>query len=228
MTIENNRAKVKIGDEFGRGTILELYYKWNGRQKHLWARCLCKCGNIFNCRVADLKNGATQSCGCLRKEIGSKKLTKHGYKDHPLYRTWKNIKQRCNNSSNKQYKYYGGRNIIISEEFHDPKIFIEYCLEIGWEPGLTIDRENNNGNYERGNLRAATNIIQANNKTNNSLFSYDGETMTLAQWSRDPRCKVSYHCLRDRINKLNWSFERALLTPLLRQKIDKENKNATT
>lgn len=205
-------SNITIGDQFNRAIIQELYYKQKGNRRYLWASCLCTCDNIFECRVADLKRGYTKSCGCLRKEKIIEFSTKHGFRKHPLYQTWNRMIQRCENPNDTNYKNYGGRGITVSEEFHNIETFINYCLDIGLEPGKSVDRINNDGNYERGNLRASTRIEQNNNTRNNIYFTYAGETKTLAEWSRDDRCVVCYHTLTTRLHR-GWSFEDALLTP---------------
>jgi hypothetical protein len=81
---------------------------------------------------------------------------KHGYRYYPLYQVWVNMKKRCYNKDNKQYKDYGGRGIIVCDEWMNPKIFIEWCLANGWEKGLQIDRRDNDGNYDPDNCRFVT------------------------------------------------------------------------
>lgn len=214
IMIVGNKSNVSIGDRFGQLTIKHLFYGYDGHTNKLAAICVCDCGNESEVRVNSLKRGNTTSCGCFNKQrIKESKIT-HGFRRHPLYIVWRNMMTRCYKTNNKSYKYYGGRGIIVSEEFHDLGTFINWCLNNGWEKGLTIDRRNNNGNYQMDNLRMVTIVEQANNKRNNRIFIYNGVTKTIAEWSRDPICQVSYKILLQRINKQGWSFEKALLTPL--------------
>ena len=92
-------------------------------------------------------------------------MKKHGMRYHKFYHTWDSMMQRCNNSKSTNYKNYGGRGIKISEEFKDCKVFIEY-LELlpNYSENKTIDRIDNEGNYERGNIKWATVVEQNLNK----------------------------------------------------------------
>jgi hypothetical protein len=141
---------------FGRLTVLYEVYS-NGDKRIKW-HCVCDCGNKVDVTSSHLRNGDSKSCGCYNLE----KITKHGYsknsKDtHPIYRVWRDIKQRCYNKNNKGYKNYGGRGISMCEEWlNNPKEFIEWCLANGWKQGLEIDRINNDGNYEPVNCRFVT------------------------------------------------------------------------
>lgn len=80
-------------------------------------------------------------------------LPTHGMKKHPLYDTWRNMVARCTNPDRWDYKYYGGRGIIIVDEWLDVKEFIRFAESSGWVKGLTIDRIRNDGNYEPSNCR---------------------------------------------------------------------------
>ena len=82
---------------------------------------------------------------------------KHGYANpgniHPLYQTWVNMKRRCYDKESKLYPGWGGRGITVCQEWLDPKTFIDWALENGWKKGLIIDRIDNDGDYEPGNIR---------------------------------------------------------------------------
>lgn len=98
---------------------------------------------------------------------------KHGYSNHILYKKWENMKTRCLNQKVKEYKNYGGRGICICDEWlNSPKSFIEWGMKNGYEDGLTIDRINNDGNYEPSNCRWVTKKVQQRNqrviKSNNT------------------------------------------------------------
>jgi len=84
-------------------------------------------------------------------------MEKHGYRKHPLYKVWDDIKQRCYNRNSKSFKYYGKRNIVICDKWkYSAKKFIEWALENGWKRGLYIDRIDNDGNYTPKNCRFVT------------------------------------------------------------------------
>lgn len=120
----------------------------------------------------------------------------HGGKKERLYMVWCTMKQRCLNPNNKQYAYYGARGITICEEWmHDYSVFRKWSLENGYEDNgkLSIDRINNDGNYEPENCRWVDRITQANNQSTNVIISYNGKTQTLRQWSRETG--ISAHTL---------------------------------
>lgn len=139
---------------------------------------------------------------------------KHGSKPRPLYRSWHNMCQRCNDASNKFYNNYGGRNIVVCPEWLDFINFRIWAFESGWAVGLTIERINNNGNYEPDNCKWTTSKEQNNNKRNNHNITFKGETLTLMQWSE--KLNINYQSLANRVNTYNWPIEKAFTTPIAR------------
>lgn len=158
----------KEGDVVGNCVFIKLdepYVSPNG-EKTRKAFFRCKCGNIFSSRITTIKNKRTNSCGCLYKEAMDRGITHGLSRRNPIYKKWKSIKGRCYNPNVCNYKYYGGRGIKMTDEWiNNAPAFIEYVRSLPkyGEPGLTLDRINNNGNYEPGNLRWATHKEQMNN-----------------------------------------------------------------
>lgn len=157
--------------KFGRLTALEptSKRKWG---YVVWL-CKCDCGNVFETTTSDLLRESTVSCGCLRKEkaaITAKKgdnRRKHNMSDTHIYWVWTKIKQRCFNPNDKGYKNYGGRGITICSEWkNDFKSFYDYVSALPHfkEKGYSIDRINNDGNYEPNNIRWATAYQQVHNR----------------------------------------------------------------
>ena len=169
-----------IGQKFGRLTVIERSENKGGRTA--W-KCRCDCGNESVVVATNLKRGKVNSCGCLNKEKLHER-SKHGMKGTPIYGVWRNIKNRCLNSNVKKYEDYGGRGIKICDEWIDNfQAFYDYVskLEHYGEEGYTLDRINNNGNYEPNNLRWADKKTQARNKRNNRIVEYNGEKMSLPE-----------------------------------------------
>lgn len=130
------------------------------------ARVRCECGTEKTIMEAQLLNGRSESCGCLRKEKLHAATTSHGLTRHPLYAKWKAAMQRCYNPKWPQFKDWGGRGIRVCERWHDVTIFIaDVEAAIGLCPdGMSLDRIDNNGNYEPGNVRWATRLQQTHNR----------------------------------------------------------------
>lgn len=110
--------------------------------------------------------GKSESCGCLRAEKLLAAVTHHGLRHHPLYQRWKGMMQRCYNPKLTQFKDWGGRGITVCERWHDVALFIEDIeRDLGpCPPGMTLDRRDNDGNYEPGNVRWATRLQQTHNR----------------------------------------------------------------
>jgi len=137
-----------IEQRFGRWTVL----KFTGRDKKkndLWL-CRCECGKEKIVRGSSLRSGNSKGCkSCF--------ATKHGQWGTSLHNVWTHIVQRCENSNNKRYKDYGGRGIKVCSEWRkDFVIFMKWALFHGYKEGLTLDRINNDGNYEPENCQFLT------------------------------------------------------------------------
>ena len=148
--------------------------------------CVCDCGKESIAVGVNLRNGHTISCGCFRSIATKMNETRHGHTvgrtTTPTYRSWVNMIQRCTNPKVKAHMYYGERGISYCERWSQ---FDNFLADMGECPaGMSIDRINNDGNYEPSNCRWATKEEQASNKRNNRFVEHDGKRMTIAQWSR--------------------------------------------
>lgn len=155
------RAKNLVGQVFNLLTVTEFV----GRDKHgniLW-ECKCACGNTSVVPTKHLKSGNTRSCGCLNKSIVTRKAHKIAginAKTHEAVNIYMGAKARCTNKNNHNYKYYGGRGI----EFRF-KSFLEFIEAVGKRPSPrhSVDRIDNDGHYEPGNVKWATQLEQVRN-----------------------------------------------------------------
>ncbi|HBF42328.1 MAG TPA: hypothetical protein DDW42_01620 [Desulfobacteraceae bacterium] len=200
------KEKDLTGLTFGRLTALRPGER---KGKQLYWICLCECGNEVNVNKYALTSGHTKSCGCLFREVQKKINTTHGGTYSEEYTTWCSMKQRCYYVKNKRYKDYGGRGIKVCEKWKND--FTSFLNDMGKRPnGMSIERKNNDGDYEPSNCKWATGKQQGRNNSNNNLIKILGETKTMVEWSEDERCKVSYVALRMRIHR-GWDPERAVL-----------------
>ena len=192
---------------FGKLTVVErVKNDAHGKTCYL---CKCLCGNYTITTYGNLKYNHTSSCGCNRKEnksIGERNTT-HGSSKTRLYRIWHTMKNRCYNCNSKRYNDYGSRGIEVCNEWlNDFSAFRDWSIQNGYQEHLTIDRINNDGNYEPNNCRWVSNVEQQNNKRNSVYIQYRGETKTLAQWSKI--LNKPYNTLRNRLQR-GWSIEQA-------------------
>ena len=137
-----------------------------------------------------------------------------------LYNTWRAMKARCSNPNHVKYRYYGGRGIAIDWPWRRFKHFKAWALANGWQPGLMIDRIDNDGNYNARNCRFVTAIEQNNNRSNNVLLLYEGEVDTLANWAR--RRGIKYKTLASRIMR-GWPAAEALTKEVYNGATEKVN-----
>lgn len=181
-----NDFKDLTGLTFGYLLVLGVAYKKprkHGGYRYYWW-CLCSCGRLCIVSGESLKSGKQISCGCHKLKILIERSTKHGMRHTKIYKTWQDIKARCYNPNNKQHDDYGGRGITMYAAWIDDfQAFYDFVskLEHFGEKGYTLDRIDNDGNYEPGNLRWATKKQQNNNTRRNIKVNYEGEEMTLPQ-----------------------------------------------
>lgn len=152
----------RIGKAYGRLTVLE-YSHTNKHYDKYW-KTKCNCGNIKTVLATSLVSGNVRSCGCLRKEISSRNtgVIKHGLTYKRMYKSWHNMIDRCTNKKHPKFKYWGGRGIKVCDRWFKIENFFD---DMGERPkGLTLERINNDGNYEPNNCKWATYKEQNNNK----------------------------------------------------------------
>ena len=205
------------GQRFGRLTVRSYSHSndaayWN---------CVCDCGNTSVVKGTSLRYGSTKSCGCGQKEqavknvIASAAKRNLGYKHRlRLQGVLHGMRARCLNQSDKRWDRYGGRGITICAEWlAGNRAFYAWAMANGYEPGLEIDRIDFNGNYCPENCRFVTDKVQANNTSRNHYVTWNGETLTVAQWA--DRIGVRSQALQHRFSR-GWPLERAMTQPFRR------------
>lgn len=167
--------------------------------------CKCDCGVEKEVRGASLRLGATVSCDCRRRDF----FKKHGLCRTPVWAAWANMKSRCGNEKDPKYPSYGGRGIAVCDRWLS---FDNFLADMGEPPpGLTLDRIDNDGNYEPANCAWRSLVEQGNNRRDNRIIECFGNRLTLTQWSRKTGIKIN--AIRHRLS-LGWTPEVALTSPV--------------
>jgi hypothetical protein len=156
MKKTGTKIHVRAGDAYGRLVVIEEV----APDRYRRIQCMCSCGKIKTVSLKGLRNGMIRSCGCLQRERTQDVHRIHslteGHK-HPLYLVWRGMKTRCYNPNCRAFKTYGARGIKICEEWrNDPEAFVRWALLHGWQRGLTINRDNNDRDYEPSNCSFIT------------------------------------------------------------------------
>lgn len=209
MSREKTISRYHVGARFG---ILEIisaveYRETAGKNRpHCCVRCLC--GSEYEVLCFNLSDKSTCSA-CL----GRKNSTIHGHSKRPIFRRYLKIIERCYNPKCPAFHNYGGRGILVCDEWRaDYLAFENWAFSNGYEPHLEIDRIDNNKGYSPENCRWVTSIVNARNKRLTVRLTLAGETKSAADWAEDPRCAVSETTLTARI-RYGWDHVKAILTP---------------
>lgn len=182
----------------------------SGKRRAKWL-CQCDCGNLVSVVTSDLKNAHTQSCGCLRKETTALLKQTHCQCESRLYSIWCGMKNRCYNSKQSNFRYYGARGIAICDEWReDFCAFYSWAIKHGYKDNLSLDRININDGYYPQNCRWVTVGEQSLNRSNNHLIQYNDKTQSIKEWSGETG--IAYDCLFYRLEH-GWTVRDALTTP---------------
>ena len=220
-------TKIKIGDHFGRLTVIGFagHSRTKSGKSKLLVKCKCSCGNVIITPSNNLITGDTKSCGCYSKDIareshlGKSYNYKHGgtMYNSRLYKVFSAMHQRCENPNCDHYDRYGGRGIYICKEWSGENGFFnfrEWAMNNGYNPDApkgecTINRIDNDGPYSPDNCEWVNMKTQINNTSINRYITYNGETHTVSDWANILGIKFS--TLENRLCN-GWPIEKALST----------------
>jgi hypothetical protein len=201
---------VKVGQAFGRLTIIAIG-KIPGTYRYM-AVCVCSCGSPAGVHRTDhLLAGNSRSCGCLKVEA----CRTHGLSDSPHYSRWSLMMSRCYNKDDPNYKNYGARGIKVCERWHHIRNYVAE-LPDGYREWLELDRRDNDGDYEPGNVRWVTRQKNCDNRRTRREITFEGKTLSFAEWSRETGLPVGV--IKDRFDTWGWSAERTLTEPIADRK----------
>ena len=201
------------GDRFFR--LMAIRFVKKEKFGKLW-EFKCDCGNV-SCHIdMNVKRGMIKSCGCLKREASSVRLTTHGMSRFKEYQIYHAMIERCYNDKNKAYENYGGRGISVCNNWKNS--FENFFADMGARPSSkhSLDRINNNGDYCAGNCRWATVDEQLANRRTTIKLAYKGVVLPIAEWSK--RLGINTSTLKNRI-KRGWTIERCIEQPVEFHKI---------
>lgn len=205
-----------MGQKFGHLTVLGCTRKQSG--KRAWS-CICDCGKQTVVGTYELTSGLVKSCGA-----GEHKVI-HGKRNSRLYRIYNAMKQRCHNPTSQSYQWYGAKGISVCDEWRDDfQAFYDWAMANGYNPDAprgecSIDRIDVNGNYCPENCRWVTMQKQQFNKHTTRVFSYNGEQMTVAEFSK--KYGIKEETLSTRLQR-GKTIAEAIETPVAKRKVAAE------
>lgn len=204
------KIEIKEGQVFGRLTAICALAP---NKKHQTWMFRCECGTEKPIRVSHVVNGCVISCSCLQGKKSAARLTTHGLTYSPEYSTWTRMKCRCYNKRDISYPNYGGRGITVCDRWLNS--FKNFISDMGGRPSKyhSLDRIDCNAPYAPNNCRWATRLDQANNTRKNRFLTFNGRTLTVAQWSKLVPIKAATLLYR---KKHGWDDERCLTTVKLK------------
>lgn len=193
------------GQTFNRLTVLGFVGSAGGQARWL---CQCSCGLFAIVSGKGLRSGNTKSCGCWNQVAARQRMWRHGNCRTQMYGIWSNIISRTENPNVKSFQDYGERGITMCRRWRNS--FEDFSADVGDRPTPkhTLERIDNNGNYEPDNVKWALPLEQANNKRNNRMLTFQGRTQSLAMWCRE--LHLNYDRIKSRLHR-GMSVENALL-----------------
>lgn len=212
-----------IGQVFGRLTVVGPPVCAPPKRVH--SLCQCECGRVILVTNNNLKKGNSTGCNqCWRldkrkAEFSSKVLDLSQRDFQSLYEVYRKMVARCTDTTDPNYHNYGGRGIAVYPRWLECRSdFMDWVLDNGWRRGLQMDRTDNNGNYEPGNIRFVTPKVNGRNKRKHHYVEViPGEVIPLSE-AIDKYSVVDFEVVRKRIYVQGWTDEAAVLMPYYRFK----------
>lgn len=196
----------RVGQRYTRLTVIERAPNKSEKDTNARWLCQCDCGNTCIAYGQDLQREKFKSCGCLNAD----RIKTHGRSRTRVYGVWRQIVQRCRNPDSPSYHNYGARGIDVCERWRS---FENFIADMGDRPaGYSLDRIDNDKGYFPENCRWTTMSQQLNNRRNNVVIEWQGKSQTLAEWATE--LGFEWHTLRNRLQRLHWSVEKAFTTPI--------------
>ncbi len=197
------------GLRFGRLVVIEREHRTDIVVGTAW-RCVCDCGKVHFASSSSLQKGHTKSCGCYAAEVQAKR-SENAARRKSTYRLWHGLLRRCLKEGSSSYANYGGRGITVCERW---RVFANFYEDMGDKPSPrhSIDRINNDGNYEPENCRWATPDIQCNNTRHNTIVEFSGKRQSISMWSKETG--IPSNTIAMRIREYGWPPKKALTTPV--------------
>lgn len=206
--VKRDKLPIMPGQRYGRLVVIGPAGKDKGSNRSVL--CQCDCGAVKSVRRTQIVLGTTVSCGCYRRD--KKSTLSHGGSKTRLYRIWVSMRSRCHTDGTGLPRY-GGRGITVCQEWQNSFSAFRSWSEIyGYTDKLSIDRIDNDGNYEPSNCRWANVFQQSNNRSTNRRLTCFGETKTMIEWLRDERCTISDEAMAHRLYH-GWSESDAVSLP---------------
>ncbi len=205
------------GKQFGRLSVIGIshrqYYP-SGQSQLMWS-CRCGCGETARVTAHHLTSDAIASCGCLARDRTIEAHTTHGMSKSSEYVSWRCMMKRCYSPNHGAYPLYGGRGIAVCPQWHS---FERFHLDMGTKPSprMEIDRIDNSKGYEPGNCRWVTETEQTRNRANSRYVTLEARTLHLKEW--EEISGIDAEVIWVRIHKLGWNAQKALTTPVKKQR----------
>lgn len=200
-----------IGEKRGELTVIGIIEKETGETtKKTFLKCECSCGKEVNVLPYQFKGESVKSCGHLRAKAGV--ADGRSLRNPKLYAIWHQMIERCENKDHKWYYRYGGRGIMVCDEWKDYCNFEKWVESVGGKPdGTSIDRIDNDKGYYPENCRWATQRQQTRNQSRNIMIEFNGKNQSLADWADE--LGIKWVTLHNRYVR-GWSVERMLTEPV--------------